>query len=224
VTEPDAMLESLRDRAGERELRLFACACCRRVWRLVPEGAGTAAIRFAERCADGLVGRRELSAAQLAAERAYHHRYGGAAWDAAGAAGRFAFLACLHAVRSPADTGAAREAAECARAARRAQAEGGESAGEEAARLEALAQAALLRDIIGQPLAVPPVPPEVRALATAAAEERRLPSGELEPSRLAALADALQAAGCAEMLVEHLRSPGPHVRGCAALDAVLGKR
>jgi hypothetical protein len=38
------------------------------------------------------------------------------------------------------------------------------------------------------------------------------------------LADALEDAGCtdAELLV-HLRSPGPHVRGCWGLDLVLGK-
>jgi hypothetical protein len=38
------------------------------------------------------------------------------------------------------------------------------------------------------------------------------------------LADALLDAGCDdEALMLHLRSPGPHVRGCWALDLVLGK-
>ena len=38
------------------------------------------------------------------------------------------------------------------------------------------------------------------------------------------LADALEDAGCADAeLLSHLRSPGPHVRGCWALDLVLGK-
>jgi hypothetical protein len=42
--------------------------------------------------------------------------------------------------------------------------------------------------------------------------------------RLAVLADALEEAGCADaLLLAHLRSPGPHVRGCFALDAVRGK-
>jgi hypothetical protein len=38
------------------------------------------------------------------------------------------------------------------------------------------------------------------------------------------LADALEAAGCtyAELLA-HLRSQGPHVRGCFAVDVVLAK-
>jgi hypothetical protein len=38
------------------------------------------------------------------------------------------------------------------------------------------------------------------------------------------LASALEDAGCRDAeLLAHLRSPGPHVRGCWALDAVLGK-
>ena len=34
-TEPQVMLEFLRDRAGDRKLRLFLCACCRRLWPLL---------------------------------------------------------------------------------------------------------------------------------------------------------------------------------------------
>jgi len=37
-------------------------------------------------------------------------------------------------------------------------------------------------------------------------------------------ADALEAAGCAEPdILAHCRGPGPHVRGCWAVDLVLGK-
>jgi hypothetical protein len=229
--DPEVMLKSLASQAGDRRLRLFACACCRRVWRLVLEGLGRTAVKAAERYADGLAGGRELSAAQLDAERAYQRRWGGAAWDPAGAAARFAMLACLHAARSPADAGAAREAAECARAARRADAvgAGGEEAGERAARGEAKAQAALLRDLVGNPFR--PVAPDPAwrtaravALAEAAYEERLPPSGELDPRRLAALADALAGAGCADRgLLEHLRG-GVHVRGCWGVDLLLGKQ
>ncbi len=42
--------------------------------------------------------------------------------------------------------------------------------------------------------------------------------------RLPILADALQDAGCdCDDLLSHLRSDGPHVRGCWALDLVLGQ-
>jgi hypothetical protein len=41
---------------------------------------------------------------------------------------------------------------------------------------------------------------------------------------LPVLADALTEAGCADAdLLGHLRSPGPHVRGCWAVDLLLGK-
>ena len=42
--------------------------------------------------------------------------------------------------------------------------------------------------------------------------------------RLPILADALQDAGCEDPTVlDHLRRPGPHVRGCWAVDLVLGR-
>jgi hypothetical protein len=38
------------------------------------------------------------------------------------------------------------------------------------------------------------------------------------------LADALEDAGCTDAdILNHLRQPGEHVRGCWALDLVLGK-
>jgi hypothetical protein len=49
-------------------------------------------------------------------------------------------------------------------------------------------------------------------------------SDTLCPTRLAVTADALEDAGCTYPdLLGHLRSPGPHVRGCWAVDLVLGK-
>jgi hypothetical protein len=61
-------------------------------------------------------------------------------------------------------------------------------------------------------------------LAQALYEERELPSGHLDAARLAVLADMLEEAGCANpRLLGHLRGPGPHVRGCWAVDLVLGQ-
>lgn len=48
--------------------------------------------------------------------------------------------------------------------------------------------------------------------------------GERAFDRLPLLADALEDAGCADVdLLGHLRGAGPHVRGCWAVDLVLGK-
>jgi hypothetical protein len=88
----------------------------------------------------------------------------------------------------------------------------------------------VLREIFGNPFrprpAVAPAwqTPQVVALAQAAYEERELPSGTLDNSRLAVLADALEEAGCTDgELLGHLRSPGPHVRGCWAVDLLTGR-
>src|SRR4051794_37355778 len=67
--DPDRMLALLRGLAGERKLRLFALACCRRIRRLLDEESRKA-VEVLERCADGAGGRRELQEALAAAERA----------------------------------------------------------------------------------------------------------------------------------------------------------
>jgi hypothetical protein len=66
--------------------------------------------------------------------------------------------------------------------------------------------------------------PTVVSLAKASYEERILPQGHLDPMRLAVLADALEEVGCAdEGILGHLRSAGPHVRGCHVVDAVMSR-
>jgi hypothetical protein len=55
-------------------------------------------------------------------------------------------------------------------------------------------------------------------------DERELPSCHLDAARLAVLADMLEEAGCTDpLLLGHLRGPGPHLRGCWAVDLLLGK-
>jgi hypothetical protein len=92
---------------------------------------------------------------------------------------------------------------------------------------------ALLRDIFGNPFRLAPfIDPSWLAwgdgaapkMAQAIYEEQSLPEGTLDTARLAVLADALEEAGYAGgEVLGHLRSDGPHVRGCFALDAILGK-
>jgi hypothetical protein len=87
----------------------------------------------------------------------------------------------------------------------------------------------LLVDIHGNPLRPVVLDPgwrkaQVEGLARSAYEERSLPGGELDVARLAVLADALVDAGCNNWdILSHLRGPGPHVRGCWAVDLVLAR-
>ena len=57
--QPARMLRFLRGRASDRQRRLFACACCRRIWALLP-GVACRAIEVAERFADGQATTGEL--------------------------------------------------------------------------------------------------------------------------------------------------------------------
>jgi hypothetical protein len=89
-------------------------------------------------------------------------------------------------------------------------------------------QVRLLRDIFSpfRPITSSPscASATVLALANAAYLERDLPSGRLQPARLAVLADALEEAGCGDAeLLGHLREERVHVRGCWAVDAVLAR-
>jgi hypothetical protein len=91
----------------------------------------------------------------------------------------------------------------------------------------------LLRDLFG-PLPFRPLPPMapsvlrgndrlIKRLAEEAYKHRIMPAGTLDPDRLAVLADALEEAGADAALVAHLREPGPHWRGCHAVDLLMGK-
>jgi hypothetical protein len=260
---------------SDRKLRLFACSCCRLAWDRLPAaspcprcgppkwvdpgcpacrgsgrvaGPSRRAVEVAERYADALATDEELGQAwarqirvsprgELEAFVAYSsnqpHMDWLSRWN-------------LNAVGEPA------------------------------------AQAALLRDVFGNPWRPVMLPrtfdteggqlttvaccdwltPDVRALARAAYEEY-LPNGLLDPARLAVLADALEDTGCdSEELLRHLRGqgrcrclavpccalgmdedknwrdahtcplcggtgyrplPGPHARGCWALDLIPGE-
>jgi hypothetical protein len=213
------MLEWLRHsrKASDRKLRLFAVASCRLCYEndLQYSAAGQAAVDVAERYADGSASGEELTHAAEAASES--------GWNSTDAV--FGFTRA-----SEADYTAARVAgqstADAAQAVSLAKYELGY------AEMTA-AQAALLRDLFGtlpfRAIRIDPVwltwnDGTVTKLAEAAYEHRSLPAGTLDQARLAVLADALEEAGCTDAaLLAHLRSPGPHVRGCFALDAVLVK-
>ena len=64
ATDPQTMLRFLQGEAGDRKLRLFAVACCRRTWNLLNTDQNRMAVEGAERCADGLTSQQELAFAR----------------------------------------------------------------------------------------------------------------------------------------------------------------
>jgi hypothetical protein len=62
------MAEWLPGRVSERKLRLFACACCRRIWHCFPDKTSRDAVEVAERYSDGLATEAELWWAHDAAQ------------------------------------------------------------------------------------------------------------------------------------------------------------
>jgi hypothetical protein len=200
------MLEFLRDcgKLSDRKARLFAVACCRRVWRLLGDERSWSAVEVTERYADMLASTDEFRAAVAAA------------WDAKEDAA--AYLASeepfLVAWKARQDVGSG-------------------TLSETRIADEAAMQCRLLHCIGENPFHAPlPVSSSwltwdngtVRRLAEAAYNEHQLPAGTLDVARLSVLADALEEAGCDDAgLLGHLRSAGPHVRGCFVLDLLLQK-
>src|SRR4051794_27605778 len=68
---PELLLGFLSGRASERKWRLFACACCRRIWDLVWEDEPRAAVEAGEALADGLLDQQTLEQARLAARQCW---------------------------------------------------------------------------------------------------------------------------------------------------------
>ena len=214
----NALLEHFPERLSERKSRLFACACCRRIWRLLPLGLAQQAVEMAERYADGKATRMRLNKAKTGFATVFEN---------IPANDYVTFWATKAA--SPTITvglgtdpdwryGMAWEASWCAAAAAHA-----DSKQKHRRRAnEGPYQVALLHDIFGNPFRPVIVDPawltrQVVALAQEIYDNRSF-------DRLPNLADALEEAGCDNAdILAHCRGPGPHVRGCWVVDLLLGK-
>jgi hypothetical protein len=217
---PGAMLEQLtrlgkaREKQGRRKMRLFACACCRQAWSKLGDERSRDAVAVSERFADGLASAEEMMKAREAADAVCEDAASVLPQPFSDDPIRLATAALASALDDPllAATGAA-SALEWPLGWR-------ERFG---------FQCQLLRCLFGNPfraVAVDPgwQTPAVVALALAAYEDRVLPEGSLDSDRLATLADALEDAGCDHReILDHLRGPGPHIRGCWVLDKLLDR-
>ncbi|MCI0460672.1 MAG: hypothetical protein L0Z62_27270 [Gemmataceae bacterium] len=200
----DCLLTYLRDRVSARKFRLFAVACCRRVWDLL-RPPSRPAVELLERVADGLAEEHELEEALKDFELvlARNGRVG-PAWYA------------LQRGRPDTAWSAALDAARAARSLRALDTPTGQSAVFER-------QVPLLRCIFGNPFRTPALDPSwlthgggaAVALARSIDEDRRW-------SDLPFLGDVLEEAGCTdEGVLTHCRDPGEHARGCWLVDLVL---
>jgi sugar phosphate isomerase/epimerase len=222
ATDPQPMVELLREKASDRKLRLFGVACCRRIYHLLSDERSRRAVEVAERYADGLSSRLEIDNVIGLAAVAVHEMQ---------ASGELAqpwpndCFAEFHAAKAAVwllSESSCQAAVEVLRAINRAPLEYKE---EEVVGLERAEQAALLRCLLGNPFRAVCLDPSWLAW-----QNRTIPIiawsiyGERGFVDLPILADALEEAGCQDQsILGHCRSGDEHVRGCWVIDCLLGK-
>lgn len=214
-SDPGKMLEFLRGKVSDRKFRLFAVACCRLIWHLLPDIRCRQAVEISERFADGLISSKEdLDSGIILANKAARELTG-RNW----AASAVTALCGRRVVGAVWNTGLAmttQAQADWLRVARH-------SLPEVAFKIARNDKCDLVRDIFRHPFRSIYLDPNfltssVKALASAIYDDRAF-------DRLPILADALTDAGChEEEILNHCRGDGPHGRGCWVLDLLLGKQ
>jgi hypothetical protein len=234
VTHPMLVFLESIGKASERKLRLFAVACCRLLFRKVRVHPWDEhQVSVAERYADGAASAEELREArgyppdnwllQLAAVPGGNPFIAMSEWSPSP---RTAMHACWNAVEL--ESGITVADGTACNAAWGATVPGTvmpNDNGVSEARLvaELAIQCDLIRCLFGNPFRPSGIDPKwqttsVVGLAQTVYTERAF-------AYLPILADALEDAGCCDQdLLGHLRGPGPHEKGCWAVDLILGKQ
>jgi hypothetical protein len=199
-------------KVSHRKRRLFAVACGRHIRHVFTQDSVDLmeqVLAVNERYADGSAGDREVDEASRVAA--------GIAWEYDGDPG-----VCYDIFQAVDCDGEEFPNRDCAS---HAVEWAVEAAGDRDTDRSALS--VLLRDIFGNPFA-PSTPLSPAVLAWNDGTVRRIAEGIYEErafERLPILADALLDAGCHnEELMAHCRSEGPHVKGCWAVDLILGRQ
>jgi hypothetical protein len=227
-------------RLADRKLRLFCCACCRRVETFVGDERVRRVIRVAEDHVDGLATNGDLRAAGDAIEQAwYEHIEAAAATMPAESVWLSAPVPCLHLVEAAAYAvgrtpgciltggwcGRAMQAAmKCRLAILFASSEFGRDE-QPVTESELGTHLAFLHDCLGNPFR--PVPLDTAWLAWAGGAVPNLAQAiyaERAFERMPILADALEEAGCTNAeILDHCRGRDGHVRGCWLVDSILAR-
>jgi hypothetical protein len=215
-SDPARLLELVRSTIHARKLRLFAVACCRRIYHILTDPRSRELVDLAEQIADDGSARDRAGPIVDRAREVAYKAFGPLTgmmeeleglmindqaacvvvffliWRMENEAFRNTFAVMRYtASRFPGDG-------------------------------ETQQQCILLRCVVGNyflPVTIDPtwLTPTVQSLAESIYTDRAF-------DRLPILADALEEAGCHQPdILNHCRQPGDHVRGCWALDLVLGK-
>jgi hypothetical protein len=197
--DPRPLLRRLGGGSDNRKARLFGCHCCRRVWECLDE-VHRRAVWASEFYADDRISDEiwRRFGALLRPGRTAAEEAAWAAWRGYGVVAAWRAAEAVEELAPPSQKLAVWEA-------------------------ERSWQAALLRELCGPLFRPTTLDVDIRRWNDGTVG--RIAQGLYEDrawGRMPILADALLDAGCVdEDLLDHLRGPGPHVRGCWALDVVL---
>jgi hypothetical protein len=208
--DPEPMLDFLALPGNGRKLRLFACACCRRVWDKITNSDCREAVETVEAFIDGKATGKKLSSVHLKvmgaklkglnSEAAYYVR-GAISYNINDPRQRrkeFDPMVVSFPLALAASSWGSKK------------------------QIELSQQSLLLHDIFGNPFRPVALDPSwltstVTNLAQAIYDDRTF-------DRMPILADALEDAGCTDAdILAHCRGGGEHVRGCWVVDLLLGK-
>jgi hypothetical protein len=214
ATDPAEMLELLGPHASDRKLRLFACACCRRVWHIVTSPKLEQALPLLEDSIEGKAKDRgrahKLAGEMLTDGSSTQACIGAELWKASQKAFKrdeYGFYRIGYSVQAALGWAAG----------------GFHPVFTNAVKAERKEQAKVVREMFGSPFRPVHFSPQWRTSDVLTLARQMYDSRDF--GAMPILADALQEAGCdSEDLLGHLRDPHVvHVRGCWALDLVLGK-